>query len=107
MVLNAPEDTPSRNPVPARLVVVAVGWTLVSGETQVARFEQLGVDMPWFLCSFQPTAAFDAVEPLFLEQERAIAANDWDAAEHVWSEMSTRVTLVPDDPTEHSLACSR
>jgi hypothetical protein len=80
-----------------------VGWTLVSGETQVARLEQLDVDMPWLLCSFQPTAAFDAVEPLFLEQERAIAANDWDAAERVWSAMFERMKLVPDDPTEQPI----
>jgi pentatricopeptide repeat protein len=80
-----------------------MGWTLVSGETQIARFEQLDVDMPWFFCSFQPTAAFAAVEPLFLEQEQALAANDWDAAERVWSSMHKRMKLVPDDPAEQPI----
>ncbi len=72
----------------------------MNGDTQVARLEQLGVDMPWFLCSFKPTQAFDAVRPLFAQQERAIAEDDWDAAERVWSEMFERMRLVPDDPSE-------
>jgi hypothetical protein len=54
---------------------------------------------PWFLCRFQPAEAFAEAEPLFVEQERAIAA-DWDAGERVWRLMFERMRLVSDDPTE-------
>jgi hypothetical protein len=70
------------------------------GDATLARFEEYGVDMPWFLCSFEPTPEFAQVEPLFQQQERALEAEDWDAAERVWQQMSSRMTLVPDDAPE-------
>lgn len=75
----------------------------MAGRQRVARLEQVGVDMPWFLCTFDPDAAFPEVEPLFTEQERAIEAEDWDAAERVWREIFARLKLVPDDSAEGTI----
>jgi hypothetical protein len=47
------------------------------GHKMLARMGLRDIDMPWFICTFEPTHYFDGFREIFAEQERAIEAEDW------------------------------
>jgi hypothetical protein len=49
--------------------------------------------MPWFICEMRRESGFEKCEPLFIEQDRMMAAEDWDAAEMPWKRMRTTLNL--------------
>ncbi len=53
-----------------------------------------------FICDLHREAGFDEFEPLFAEQERVLEAEEWDAAESLWKQMHSTLTLIADDKAE-------
>jgi hypothetical protein len=53
--------------------------------------------MPWFICEMRRESGFEKCEPLFIEQDRMMAAEDWDAAEMPWKRMRTTLNLYDDE----------
>jgi hypothetical protein len=77
-----------------------MGWTLTHGNTTVARLELRNTDMPWFICDMHREPGFEEFEPLFVEQERLMDAENWDGAEALWKRMHSTLKVVDDDEAQ-------
>ena len=53
------------------------------GRRILARMVRSDIDMPWFMCSFEPTPYFEDFRGVFEEQGRAIEGEDWQRVEQL------------------------
>lgn len=62
-------------------------WYLTQGETVHGTLRDCRVDMPWFVCHFEATAAFGPFRALFEEDARLLENEEMDA----WEEAAERI----------------
>ncbi|MBI3244841.1 MAG: hypothetical protein HYZ49_21390 [Chloroflexi bacterium] len=56
-------------------------------DSLLGRLEVYDLDFPWVMCLFVPTAAFEDVHPLFVEELRLMNIEDWDAWEGIYEQI--------------------
>lgn len=74
-------------------------FELRSNDGVVGNLFEIGVDMPWILCSFEPTSSFSHFKPLFDELLTSVDQDDAEKIDKVQNEIESNLRLVcPEDP---------
>jgi hypothetical protein len=76
-------------------------WALMRGRTRLGVLQVVDVDQPWFVCAFEPTAAFEQVRELFEEEQRLLDADEMDAWSGVWERIRAQQLVL--EPLDHRL----
>ncbi|WP_055586709.1 hypothetical protein [Peterkaempfera griseoplana] len=79
-------------------------WRLVRQEELVGEILVEEADQPWLRGRFVPSTAFFAVEPLFTRSHALSEAEDWEAFEEAYDEITKTMSLVsPSGPVAEFL----
>ncbi|MGW0858498.1 hypothetical protein [Streptomyces sp. NPDC002690] len=68
-------------------------WRLHHGPHELARLTVTGTDMPWVHATVETLPAFEEFRPLFEEQARATAEEDWERADTCFLRIREALTL--------------
>ncbi|MEV6775255.1 hypothetical protein [Streptomyces syringium] len=68
-------------------------WRLLHNDQEMARLTVTGTDMPWIHAEVETVSGFDEFRPLFCEQERALAEEDWERADACYTHIRSALTM--------------
>ncbi|MEV7416622.1 hypothetical protein [Streptomyces sp. NPDC089919] len=68
-------------------------WRLHRGDQEIAQLTVNGADMPWTHGEVRPLPGFEELRPLFAEQERAVADEDWVQADACYTRIRSALSM--------------